>query len=93
MDGRIEFKMPALINDWHTTKTTRNKKELYDTYLSSRPASNREANADRSVTSVRHVVESVNKSLKRFKLLRHTFKVRFQNPSITTSKFQILQNI
>lgn len=47
---------------------------IYDTYLKSGPASNKEANLDRYVTSLRHVVESVNKSIKRFKFFRNTIQ-------------------
>lgn len=45
----------------------------YKTYLSSRPQSMREANDTRNCTSIRHIVESCNKSLKRFTLLRNTW--------------------
>ena len=74
-----------MVNDWKKVVNDRNTPEffaffgiqdktIYDTYLKSGPASNKEANLDRLVTSLRHVVESVNKSIKRFKFFRNTIQ-------------------
>lgn len=75
-----------MVTDWKKVVNDRNTPEflaffgfphgktIYDTYLKSGPASNKEANLDRLVTSLRHVVESVNKSIKRFKFFRNTIQ-------------------
>lgn len=83
--NRIKFKTPEMVNDWKKVARERNTPEffaffgikdptIYDTYLKSGPASNKEANLDRYVTSLRHVVESVNKSIKRFKFFRNNIQ-------------------
>ena len=50
------------------------EKTIFDTYLKSMPASNREANLDRECTSVRGVVESKNKTLKRYRYFKNTIQ-------------------
>ena len=72
-----------MVNDWKKTARDRetpgflgffggeHEKTIYDTYLKSGPASNKEANWDRQITSLRHVVESVNKSVKRYRFFRN----------------------
>ena len=46
---------------------------LYKTYLASRPQSMTESNLTRDCTALRHIIESINKCLKKFKLLRTTW--------------------
>lgn len=85
--NRIKFRTPEMIKDYRNIQRDREtpaflgifgggvrEKTIFDTYLKSMPASNREANLDRQVTSVRFVVESDNKSIKRFRFLKNTIQ-------------------
>lgn len=64
-DDKIKFMMPSMIEDFkQLLKERENMKTLYDSYLKTRPSSNREANADRYVTSIRFVIETLNKRIK-----------------------------
>ena len=74
-DDRIVFKMPSMIEDCKQFMRERGQsKTLYDNYLKTKPSSNRESNADRKVTSIRFVIESLNKSIKRFRFLAQQIK-------------------
>ena len=74
-DEKIEFLMPAMIADYRQiTRERQYFKSLYDNYLKTKPSSNREANSDRKVTSIRFVIESLNHAIKRFLLLAQRIK-------------------
>ena len=72
--GRIKFIIPDLVQDFARKKSERSIDGMtYKTYLNGRPASMTEANGSRDCTSRRFIVECVNRSLKRFKLIRETW--------------------
>lgn len=72
--GRVKFKIPSQVKDYVNKKSDRSiDGSTYKTYLASRPQSMTEANETRDCTCKRCVVESVNKDMKRFKLLRTTW--------------------
>ena len=74
-DDKIKFMMPSMIEDFkQLLKERENMKTLYDSYLKTRPSSNREANADRYVTSIRFVIETLNKRIKLFRFLAQQIK-------------------
>ena len=74
-DDKIKFMMPSMIEDFkQLLKERENMKTLYDSYLKTRPSSNREANADRYVTSIRFVIETLNKRMKLFRFLAQQIK-------------------
>lgn len=67
--------MPSMINDYkELIRQRENLKTLFDNYLKTRPASNREANGDRYVTTIRFIIELLNQKIKMFRFLAQQVK-------------------
>ena len=67
--------MPSMVNDWkELIRQRENLKTLFDNYLKTRPASNREANGDRYVTTIRFIIELLNQKIKMFRFLAQQVK-------------------
>ena len=67
--------MPSMVTDYKDIIRERyNSRSLFDNYLKTRPASNREANSDRKVTTMRYVIEQLNQKIKMFRFLAQQIK-------------------